>query len=404
MNFLGLVKSTGSGFARDTHGNILMLTGILAIPLMLMAGAAVDMSQALTVRTKLAQAVDAAALAVGASGTRNESRAQEIAEAVFHANYPAEELGTAGSISLAFGEDSVAVNADAIVDMAFLPVMGVRTFDVGVDVEVVWGADNVEVVMVLDNTGSMEGDKLEALKTAAHAMVDVLFAEERVAPHVKIGLVPFATSVNIGRNAVKEGWIDINGQSQLNALNFDPGTNIYELYEHLKASGMPWKGCVQARIAPYDTDDTPPSVGNPETRWVPYLWPDEPDSFEPNVTVNYENSYVDDMHDGTPEERQRNTIKYADGDVLDDDRGPNWFCPNEIFPLTNKRREIDQAIDAMQAVGSTNTATGLAWGMRVISPGEPFSQGAPVQQRGHNQNSHSTDGWRKLCRTTPNAQ
>jgi hypothetical protein len=56
--------------------------------------------------------------------------------------------------------------------------------------------------------------------------------------------------------------------------------------------------------------------------------------------------------------------------------GPNARCPaGEIRPLTSDRREILAAIDSMDAVGITVIPEGLAWGWRVVSPGEPFAEG-----------------------------
>jgi hypothetical protein len=48
-----------------------------------------------------------------------------------------------------------------------------------------------------------------------------------------------------------------------------------------------------------------------------------------------------------------------------------------IQPLTNVKATITTAINAMVAGGNTVIPEGLAWGWRVLSPGPPFTQGAP---------------------------
>ncbi len=364
-------------FACDKRGNVMILAGLLTVPLLMMAGAAVDMSQVITVRTRLAQAADAAALAVGAAGTLDQSQAQEIANNVFNANYPAAELGTPGTVSVQFDDGAINVSADAVVDMAILDVIGINTFNVGAETVVIREVKNIEVVMVLDNTGSMSGSKIESLKTAAETLVNVLFGESATSDNVKIGLVPFATSVNIGPDSVLQGWVDTTGTSSLNEVNFDTGTSIFDLYQDLAASNVSWAGCVEARPEPYDTNDAAPQPSIPDTRWVPYLWPDEPDSYESGVPFYYYNSYLNDTISGNPDERQRFVGKYDDGQTLQiSNRGPNWLCPTEITPMTNVKVEIMDAIDDMYANGSTNIPVGLAWGMRAISPGAPYSQGA----------------------------
>jgi hypothetical protein len=42
--------------------------------------------------------------------------------------------------------------------------------------------------------------------------------------------------------------------------------------------------------------------------------------------------------------------------------------------MTHKRSDITAGINAMTAAGNTLIAEGLAWGMRVVSPTEPFTQ------------------------------
>jgi len=52
-------------FGRSKSGNVAMLFGLAAIPLMVGVGAAVDYGRALLVRERMGNAADAAALAVG---------------------------------------------------------------------------------------------------------------------------------------------------------------------------------------------------------------------------------------------------------------------------------------------------------------------------------------------------
>src|SRR5690606_21362617 len=59
--------------------------------------------------------------------------------------------------------------------------------------------------------------------------------------------------------------------------------NRFNLYNQM---GVTWKGCVEARLPPYDTDDTVPDVMVPDTLFAPALAPSEP--------PGYPNSYVAD--------------------------------------------------------------------------------------------------------------
>jgi hypothetical protein len=62
-----------------------------------------------------------------------------------------------------------------------------------------------------------------------------------------------------------------------------------------------------------------------------------------------------------------------------DTRGPNRGCPTPIVPLTTDNATLQTAIGNMIQWngGGTNQAEGLAWGWRVLSPGAPFTEGAP---------------------------
>ncbi len=60
---------------------------------------------------------------------------------------------------------------------------------------------------------------------------------------------------------------------------------------------------------------------------------------------------------------------------FDDEPGPNQSCRSPIVELTNNQKRMRDAINAMQPGGYTHIPQGLVWGWRVLSPGEPFTQG-----------------------------
>ena len=53
-----------------------------------------------------------------------------------------------------------------------------------------------------------------------------------------------------------------------------------------------------------------------------------------------------------------------------------------ITPLTNDYALLKKQVDALVANGNTNIMEGVAWGMRVLSPGEPFAQGQDIKKTG----------------------
>jgi hypothetical protein len=218
---------------------------------------------------------------------------------------------------------------------------------------------------------------------------------------VKVSLVPFVTAVNIKGEGFSNGWMDINTQNPLHGANFDPpagspvGTRVnhFTLFNNFKAT---WKGCVEARPAPYNLDDTPPSVANGSTLFVPYFAPDDPGpaSAAGNSGSAYNNSYLNEPSVGTDPQKLRSIDKYLFPNVAarpvaivedapnvstNENRtnGPNRACPTPILPLSADFNKVRTNIAAMRHWNGsgTNVSEGLAWGWRVLSPDPPYTEG-----------------------------
>ncbi|HKQ45219.1 MAG TPA: pilus assembly protein TadG-related protein, partial [Rhizomicrobium sp.] len=59
--------ATARDFLRCKRGNIAMIFGVAVVPIMIGAGAGLDFARAMMVRQQMAEALDAAALAVGST-------------------------------------------------------------------------------------------------------------------------------------------------------------------------------------------------------------------------------------------------------------------------------------------------------------------------------------------------
>ncbi len=100
------------------------------------------------------------------------------------------------------------------------------------------------------------------LKIAANKMVTVLFGDDATSEHVKVGLVPFSATVNVGTDKLGKGWLDETGVSFLQDEDIDLPSNVTLLGLFGKMKNTSWGGCVRARLTPGGTDldltDTPP--------------------------------------------------------------------------------------------------------------------------------------------------
>lgn len=402
---------------RDETGAVLPIFTVFMVSLLLVTAIGVDYGRALVVKQKLANAADAAALAVGADPTLTQDEADAKAERYIKAHFPDADFGDLLDYKVVMDATKVDVNVSARLQTTFLKVARVDTIDVGVHSEVLRQQRDIEVVMVLDNTGSMDCDrdrnpncvsKLDNLKVAANKLVTILFGDSTTSEHVKIGLVPFSGAVNVGTDKIGSGWIDETGLSHLQTEDIDlpAGTTLLDLFDDI--SNVSWGGCVRARIdgatgTDFDLTDSAPSNLNGDTLWVPYFAPDEPgDGRGPGEYSNdrntnddyYYNDYLNDRpvscNNCTYQQKlrklQRDATKYNGATVssqrLNDGLGPNFNCvPQPIQPLTNVKSVITTAIEGMRPEGSTVIPAGLGWGWRVISPTLPYAEGVPYTEQ-----------------------
>ena len=381
------------GFIPETKGNVAILFGLALIPLALGVGIAIDYGRALIVREHMADAADAAALAIGSWPGLTQDEQKAKAQQFFDANFPPTKIGTVGNLDVKFEGDDIKVTVSGEVPTTFMKLANIDTIGIGITNTITKKERNIELVLVLDTTGSMgSGGKLAAMKSAAKKMVDTLFDGKATSTTLKIGVVPFSVAVNIGSDKLNSGWLDKATYSSSNAsshplafedLDKTNGVSALSLYGKV---GKSWGGCVRERNgSAYELTDAPPNSGTPASLWVPYFTPDEPD------TSGYANNYLSDGSYSSTTcvnppassasssvkdnyKRQCYTGKYKS---FSGSGGPAYNCPPvKITPLTDTRSTVSTAIDALAANGNTVIPAGLLWGWRVLSSTAPFTEGA----------------------------
>jgi Flp pilus assembly protein TadG len=363
-------------FRANKSGNVAIIFALSSIALFGMVGLATDYSRAITVKERLSYAIDHAALAAGSSTHLTLDERSDLINHYMEANYQTNSIGDIQDISVTDNDDTISIDAISRVNTTFMKIVGIDFIDVNATTEVTRKSTGLEVAMVLDNTGSMSGSKIASLKSSAHNLVDILFGEELSPPLLRVSLVPFAASVNIGTGAISEGWMDMASSANIAQSKFDylPGETVWDLFDRIP--NRQWDGCVETREPPYDTTDDPPTSA--DTKWQPYFAPDEPSG--------YDNNYLSDVTSGSVLTRVKYTGKYNGTSVSSSSKGPQFGCTvDSLTPLTSSRTTIEGAIDAMGASGYTHIPVGIAWGWRVLSPEEPFTQG----------NAYDDDSWKK---------
>ena len=161
------------------------------------AGVAMDLGRVYVARNKLQNAVDAAALAGSLQLADDPDVNNGTVETAVKANL-AQNDPDATNVEVASGgaTRSVCVDADAVVDMTLTKVVGVDAQTVSA--EACAGYNDIELVMVLDATGSMKGTPIANVKEAATNLVKLIMPSDNAAnTRSKIGLVPFQGKVRI---------------------------------------------------------------------------------------------------------------------------------------------------------------------------------------------------------------
>jgi Flp pilus assembly protein TadG len=313
------------------RGNVAIMFALSLIPIVGCAGMGVDVALAYAARSRMSAALDEAALAVGSS---NGTAAQlsQIAQNFFNANFPPGTLGTTPAVIVTVNGNTITASASAAIPTTIMKAIGINSVPVNVSSTVLRQINGLELAMVLDNTGSMvSNNNIQALRTAAQSLTDILFGGIAVHPTLKIGLVPYSAAVNPG--SIAPSLITTND-------TYAP-TNL-----------LGWKGCVIERSGADGIGDTP------TVTWMRYNW-------LPAVDNNYSLTNSATVLTGQ---------SYGNAAT-----GPNLGCPTPITPLTNVYATVTSGISVMQAWsrGGTLGDIGMAWGLRVLSPDWPFNQGQP---------------------------
>jgi len=235
-------------FHRNDRGAVAIIFALAIIPLMVFGGMAVDLSQAYLVKSRLSHSLDAAALAVGSMrATNSDSTYLEAQFSSFvSANYASTDIGATHDLTFVDNGGIISVTGKATVDTVFMAIVGINSLTVSASSEIIVETNGLELALVLDNTGSMGSNgKMTDMKTAALELISIVFGNETAPTLLKVALVPFDNTVNIG--------------TAMTSYVTDPTAFDW--------NGSSWGGCVMARAYPADVQDTSVAA---DGLWTPF--------------------------------------------------------------------------------------------------------------------------------------
>lgn len=388
--------------ARDDRGNVAMMVAISIVPLALGAMGALDLTHRMTAKVELQDALDAAALAAARNVASDPVQLQQVGAQVLAQNLAGAQDVTNVTGSFTFGTGgAVVASASGSVAPMLAGFSGSTGPNIIASNQVVRANSLLEVALVLDNTGSMNQSlnkgtsKISELKSAASSFVDIMSkaaAQSVTANAVRVSMVPFSDTVNVGSSYANADWLDTQGLAPATNQIFTgaggappPATtsvNRIALYQKL---GATWGGCVEARApetttngVQWDIDDSPPTKTTPRSLFTPYFAPDEAD--QSGKGSPSDNDYVADPTTKGLDawQKQGDTAKYATTPKrsLSTSLGPNAGCSMApIQRLTTDFPGLKTQINGLKAGGNTNIPMGLMWGWHTLSPNAPFADG-----------------------------
>lgn len=182
-----------------------MLFGLVLLGLAVVIGLGLDYSRVTHTHARVAAAADSAALAAGRAlldGRLSDDEVKAFALDRFNASIEATGglFGTLATptITVDRAAGTVDIDVSATVPMTLAKVAGVNEMTIPIAASTAFDKTDVEVGLALDVTGSMGGQKISDLKLAAKDLVDILIPDGGTTNSVRIGLAPYATSINAG--------------------------------------------------------------------------------------------------------------------------------------------------------------------------------------------------------------
>ncbi len=363
-------------FARHEGGNFAMTFAIVGVALFGVAGGAIDYTRVMKSRSEFQQAVDEAAIAAAVENRKNGwNKAKKAGQDAFAAFFDDNVDAKFKKLTLELDAESnmVRATADAASVNHFLMLAGLKKFDFTVTAEVRYPDYPVEVAMVLDSTGSMSADgKMTALKSTAKSFVDTLLSAP--GSDVKIGIVPFAQYVNVGRDKLGQSWLSAKDEK----VTVPKSCNMQQ--DLISKSG-----CSTTSVDyPRQWVEESCSYNDGVPTCAPAHWQDAYTNTQETCT-NYQ--YGPPYEVCVPE--QKYTIEWNGcvgsrnyplniEDKTYSTRIPglnNIQCPSQITELTNNPTTLKGAIDQLIPTGMTYIPQGIAWGTRILSSQKPFTEG-----------------------------
>lgn len=340
--FWDRTRRLGRRLAVDRTGAALPIMAAALIPLLGGIGTAVDVGRIYLVHHQLQAGVDAGALAgaraFGNISTGDAGRERQ-AKIYFDENFPlgfmgAPEVIPQHAFDTVGGINVTTVTASLDLPLTFMRLFGYNSHAIRVTARAELQPKPIEVMVVLDDTGSMQDTDVEptktvqrmaALKTAMHDFISVLHQGATSRAELAMGFVTYNVTTNVGA-VLKKAGVEIQDLDGFTNVGNYTGTS-----SSFPANPLGWRGCVEndQSLVGQDLTATPTDFANgawdigkslpgetvngvKHPALKPYLFP-------PNATTAY---FYPDPANPTK------TLKTAGGGYKTTQYDAAWYAPD----------------------------------------------------------------------------
>ena len=324
-NFRGTIIAAHKRFAKDEGGAVLVFALVLFILMVMMGGLAVDLMRYETTRTALQNTLDRSTLA--AASLSQKLTPESVVRDYFAKAGLTQDLT---SVTVTEGLNFRNVNAKALADAKplFLHMIGINGLKAPGASTAEQRITNLEIALVLDVSGSMQGTKITMLKSAAKEFVSTVLLSDGD-DRISIGLVPYNGQVNLGPTLAAE-------------------------YQVTLPTGVAGTACVDLPPSVYSSTSMPTSMDLPTTAFA--------------------DSYSGFSASGGNSQTVPSTTTYVSPSTNRPAAGNRWCAPqnpttaNIMRAPMNSISALQGAIDGLIATGATSINAGLKWGVTLLDP------------------------------------
>lgn len=337
-------------FREDSRGSFAVSFAVLLTALLGTVGAAIDAARLFQSHSALQSAADAAAIAAATHESADPTALRAVVGNFLGANAPDQALVqmVGWDVSRDAKQDIFTITVTGTASTVFMKILGMPTLNLAVTTRVERAnPPPLDLVLAVDTTQSMyetlgSRTKIDALRTGAASLVRTVMAS----PHARVGLVPFALSINIGTQHAGKSWLSLPPPSTYESCRCPAGRQIRTPYACIVdgiAATCFQDGCAVERVCTQETQ----SWGGCVSPRVDQEW-----------GIDFQESIaVPPSYQAAP-----------------------CGATSALLDLTNNSGAVLTAINGLRTSGESYIPGGLLWGWNMLDPGEPLIRAMTDQE------------------------